>query len=36
MNLTLLVNFLALIDEMKTRAEIVQEFERVLDRDGCD
>ena len=36
MNLTLLVNFLGLIDEMKTRGEIVQEFERVLDLYGFD
>ncbi|MBP1873248.1 hypothetical protein J2Z19_002963 [Ensifer adhaerens] len=36
MNITLLVQFLALIEEMKTREEIVPEFERLLDRCGFD
>jgi len=36
MNITLLVQFLALIDEMRSRDEIVQEFERLLDRYGFD
>jgi LuxR family transcriptional regulator len=36
MNITLLVQFLALMDEMRSREEIVQEFERVLDRYGFD
>lgn len=36
MNIMLLVQFLALLDELKTREEIVQEFERVLDRCGFD
>ena len=36
MNITLLVQFLALIDEMRSRDEIVQEFERLLDHYGFD
>ncbi|WEZ82040.1 LuxR family transcriptional regulator [Rhizobium sp. 32-5/1] len=36
MNISLLVQFMALMDEMKTRNEIVAEFERVLDRYGFD
>ncbi len=36
MNITLLVQFLALLDEMRSRDEIVQEFERLLDRYGFD
>ncbi|WP_275786147.1 LuxR family transcriptional regulator [Pararhizobium gei] len=34
MKITLLVQFLALIDELRGRDEIVQEFERLLDRYG--
>ncbi|MGZ2438844.1 hypothetical protein ACVI55_001280 [Sinorhizobium medicae] len=36
MNITLLVQFLALLEEMKTREEILPEFERLLDRCGFD
>ncbi|MCA1407023.1 autoinducer binding domain-containing protein [Ensifer sp. IC3342] len=36
MNITLLVQFLALLEEMKSREEILPEFERLLDRCGFD